>query len=72
MTEMVELALITAAPPTLVAVVTLAVSLSSRRQVKIIHHLMNNRLDELLTATRLLSHAQGMTDERAAAKERQE
>lgn len=32
-----------------------------------IHVLMNSRLDELLAATKLSSHAQGVTDEKARA-----
>ncbi len=63
MTDAVAVALVVAVPPTLLAVATLVASIKNGQKADAIHVLMNSRLDELLAATRISSHAQGVADE---------
>lgn len=61
MTEAVQVALIVTVPPTLLALLTL-------RQVKVVHKIMNSRLDELVNLTRKDAHAEGVKEEKAKHK----
>lgn len=61
MTEAVQVALIVTVPPTLLALLTL-------RQVRVVHKIMNSRLDELVNLTRKDAHAEGVKEEKAKHK----
>lgn len=69
MTDTVAVACLVAIPPTIVALAGLIQTVRNGKKTTEVHNLVNSRLDELLAATRLLSHAQGMADQRASQKE---
>ncbi len=59
MTEAVEVAMIMAVPPTLVAVSGIMVVLS---RIKAVHVQINSRMDELLRTTGTAEHARGQAE----------
>ncbi len=59
MTEAVQIALITAVPPTVVAVTGILVVLS---RIKAVHVQINSRMDELLRTTGTAEHARGQAE----------
>lgn len=61
MSEAVQVALIVSVPPTLLALLTL-------RQVKVVHNIMNSRLDALVKLTRKDAHAEGVKEEKEKHK----
>lgn len=63
MSDAVIIAVIVAIPPTIAAIAAFLVSLRNSQKADAIHLLMNSRLDELLSATKILAHAQGVSDE---------
>lgn len=65
----IVVAFIASVPPTIAALVGLRASRRNGQKVDAIHVQMNSRLDELLAATRISSHAQGVTDEQARVRQ---
>jgi hypothetical protein len=61
MTEQVQIALIAAMPPTIVAVTGFVIVL---RKVKDVHLTLNSRLTQLVEATRLSAFGEGVAQER--------
>lgn len=64
MTDTVQIALISAAPPTIVAMAALIVSIKSKEAIREVHLSLNSRLDQLITATRQEAHAAGVNEEK--------
>jgi hypothetical protein len=65
MTDIVRVALITATPPTIVALGALAASLSNYRKIAELHVIVNSRLSELLKVTGKASFAEGKAEGKA-------
>ena len=70
MTDLVQVALIAAIPPSLVALVTLVVGLYNKSQIKELRVTVNSRLSELVAQSKKASHAEGMEDEREVQRAR--
>jgi len=64
MTDAVQIALIVAIPPTIVAVGGLVVSLLNRKQGQKIEFKVDGKMDELLSLTRSGAHAEGIAEGR--------
>jgi hypothetical protein len=60
----VEVALIAAAPPTMVAICSLIVGFINKSKIQEVHLSVNSRLTELLEATRKGSFAEGQQHEK--------
>ncbi len=68
MTDLVKVAMITAAAPLFLSAVTAVISFLNRLALKAYHLEVNSRLDELLAVTRLAAHTEGVQQERARDK----
>jgi len=68
MTDAIQVALIAAAPPTIVALTAIVVSLLNRRHTKqdiqAVHVLINSRMDAWLKAAEALARIQGVAEGR--------
>jgi len=60
-TSSIIVAIITALPPTLVAILALRNSRQTKVAIEEVHKTVNSRMSELLSATKGESHAEGMT-----------
>lgn len=68
MTDTVQIAVIAAVPPTLVAVGSLFASLWNGKKINELHVIVNSRLSELLDTTSTASEARGVLKEHARRK----
>jgi hypothetical protein len=68
MTDLIKVALIAATPPTIVAFGALYTSVLNHTKIGQLHVIVNSRLTELLTETRIASHAQGKEEGIAESK----
>lgn len=59
MTDVVQVALIAAVPPSLVALAGMVVSLHNKSKIRELHVTMNSRLDELVRQKGISSFAEG-------------
>lgn len=64
MDQIVKVALIAAAPPTLAALATMVGNIRNGRKLKELHVIVNSRLTELLAASKAASHAEGKAEGR--------
>jgi hypothetical protein len=64
MTDSIAIAIIAAAPPTLVALLAWIASKKNGKAILDVHLSMNSRLDQLLESTKKTSHAEGMEAQR--------
>lgn len=62
MTDAIQIAIIAATPPTIVATGALIVAIKSRSAIQEVHLSLNSRLTELLNATGRAAHADGVTE----------
>jgi hypothetical protein len=70
MTDAVQIAIIAAIPPTLVALTGVILGFLNRGQIAKVHEEVNSRMTEMLKLTRESSHAQGMKDEKQEEHDR--
>jgi hypothetical protein len=64
MSDVITVALIAAAPPTMTALVALLVALRTKAAIADVHVELNHRLSQLLETTGQVEHAAGVTQER--------
>jgi len=64
MTDAIAIALIAAAPPTIVALLAWGASRKNGKAILDVHLSMNSRLTELIKTTEQKSHAEGMEAQR--------
>jgi hypothetical protein len=63
-TEGIQVAMISALPPSLVALFGLIVGLRNQRKIQEVHVLFNSRMTELLKLTASAAHAKGVKAEK--------
>jgi hypothetical protein len=68
MTDAVKVALIVATPPTIVAFGAFITSIWNHTKIGQLHVIVNSRLTELLTETRIASRAEGVREEQDRQK----
>ena len=64
MTDAVQIAIVAAIPPTLVALCGVALGVINRGKISEVHQQINSRMTELLELTRKSSRAEGAREQR--------